>query len=176
MIGLEAGVVKIAPHQDEWRQLFLEEKRRLLEAIGGYVLDIPHVGSTSIPGMPAKPIIDIGVAVANFEEAVVCIEPIEQLGYVYRGENGIPRRHYFVRRCMQRLYNTHHIHMNEINSRDWENHILFRYYLIEHLDLKQEYAALKMRLAEQFPRDRDGYLEGKGPFIEGVLQIARAEL
>jgi len=171
MIGLEPGIVKISPHQDAWRQLFLEEVERLQATIGEYVLDIQHVGSTSIPGMPAKPIIDIGVAVENFEEAIVCIEPLERLGYVYRGENGIPRRHYF-RKGNPR---THHLHMNEITSQDWKNHILFRDVLIEHPELAREYAALKVELAGRFARDRERYLEAKGPFIERVLRVALSE-
>lgn len=169
MIGLEAGAVKIYIYREEWHSLFLEEKRRLLAAIGEYVLDIQHVGSTSIPGMPAKPIIDIGVAVKNFERAAVCIEPLEDLGYVYRGENGIPRRHYFSKGDPR----THHLHMNEISSLDWENHILFRDFLIDHPELAGEYARLKMELAGRFPLDREAYLDGKGPFIERVLRLAR---
>lgn len=93
MIGLKRGIVELAPYTAEWRRLFEEEKARLQAAIGQYVLDIQHVGSTAIPGMIAKPIIDIGIAVRDFEEARVCILPIEQLGYEYRGEQGIPRRH-----------------------------------------------------------------------------------
>ena len=93
-----------------------------------YVLDIQHVGSTSIPGMIAKPIIDIAIAVKNFEEASVCIEPIERLGYEYKGEFGIPRRHYFTKGNPR----THHIHMNEISSHDWSDQITFRNYLLQH--------------------------------------------
>lgn len=169
MIGLEAGAVKISPYREEWHSLFLEEKRRLQAVIGEFVLDIQHVGSTSIPGMPAKPIIDLGVAVENFERAAVCIEPLEGLGYVYRGENGIPRRHYFSKGDPR----THHLHMNEISSLDWENHILFRDFLIDHPELAGEYARLKMELAGRFPLDREAYLDGKGPFIERVLRLAR---
>ncbi|MCJ7551153.1 MAG: GrpB family protein, partial [Anaerolineae bacterium] len=113
MIGLERGVVRLAPYTTEWQRCFEAEKERLQAVIGQYVLDIQHVGSTSIPGMIAKPIIDIGIAVTSFEEARVCIQPIQQLGYEYRGELKIPRRHYFVKGDPR----THHLHMNEIDSR-----------------------------------------------------------
>lgn len=169
MLGLEQGVVKLVLYKVGWKHLFEREKSRLQSVIGQYVLDIQHVGSTSIPGMTAKPILDIGIAVENFEEARVCIPPIEQLGYEYRGEFGISRRHYFVKGVPR----THHIHMNEIGSRDWENQILFRDYLIQHPRLAEEYAVLKMELAQKYPTDRDAYLAGKESFIEGILETAR---
>ncbi len=171
MLGLEKGTVRLIPYTDEWGRLFEEEKSRLQAAVGKYVLDIQHVGSTSIPGMGAKPIIDIGIAVKNFEEASICIPPIEQLGYEYKGENGIPRRHFFAKGNPT----THHIHITEIGSRDWNNQITFRDYLTQHPEIAKAYAELKMELAQRYPTDRESYLEGKAPFIERVLQLARAE-
>jgi GrpB-like predicted nucleotidyltransferase (UPF0157 family) len=142
----------------------------LQAAIGPHVLDIQHVGSTSIPGMIAKPIIDIGIAVTSFEGARVCIQPIEQLGYVYRGEHGIPRRHFFVKGEPR----THHLHINEMDSREWENQVLFRDYLVQHAGLAEEYATLKTQLAQRYRTDREAYLDGKAPFIERVLEMARS--
>ena len=164
-LGLEKGTVRLLPWQPAWALLFAAERDRLHAVLGGNVLDIQHVGSTSIPGMPAKPIIDIGIAVASFEAAVVCIEPIVALGYEYRGENGIPRRHYFVR-GEPRLF---HLHMNEIHGRDWQEQLRFRDALIADPRLAAEYAALKLDLARRFPRDRDAYLDGKAPFIRRLL-------
>jgi GrpB-like predicted nucleotidyltransferase (UPF0157 family) len=114
IIGLAAGKVLVAPYSVEWQRLFAEERSRLLAAVGAYVQDVQHVGSTSIPGMAAKPIIDIGIAVRNFEEASVCVGPIEHLGYEYRGENGIPRRRYFERGNPR----SYHLHMNEMGEPD----------------------------------------------------------
>ncbi|MCJ7736817.1 MAG: GrpB family protein, partial [Anaerolineae bacterium] len=96
--------------------------------------------------------------------------PIEQLGYEYRGELKIPRRHYFVKGDPR----THHLHMNEMGSRDWENQVLFRDALTHHPQLAEEYAVLKADLAQRHPTDRGAYLDGKAPFIERVLQMARA--
>jgi len=171
MIGLERGFVRLIPYSGEWKQIFEQEKSCLHAAVGMYVLDIEHVGSTSIPGMAAKPIIDIAIAVKNFEAAGVCIRPIEELGYEYRGENGIPRRHFFAKGNPR----THHIHMNEIGSRDWKEHILFRDYLRKHSGVAKEYAALKMELARLYPKDRLPYTDGKAPFIKSILQVANAE-
>ena len=172
MLGLERGVVRLAEYNAGWKQLFEEEQARLRAAVGQWVLDIQHVGSTSIPRIAAKPILDIAVAVSNFEKASVCIEPMQHLGYEYRGEHGIPRRHFFVK-GNPTIY---HVHMNEIHSRDWENQVVFRDWMIAHPELAEEYTALKAGLADRFPTDREAYTEGKAPFIERVLRLARSEL
>jgi GrpB-like predicted nucleotidyltransferase (UPF0157 family) len=169
VVGLEAGRVRVDPYSTEWQRLFAEERRRLLAAVGAYVVDIQHVGSTSVPGLAAKPIIDIGIAVKNFEDASVCVGPIELLGYAYKGENGIPRRRYFERGSP----GSYHLHLNELGSRAWENQILFRDYLIRHPEASQEYATIKIALARKFPLDRDGYLAAKAPFIERIMRLAR---
>ncbi len=169
MIGLEPGIVKLLSYEEQWQSLFEEEKKCLQAVVGNYVLDIQHVGSTSIPGMSAKPIIDIAIAVNNFEEATICIAPIEQLGYVYRGENGIPRRHYFRKGDPR----THHLHMCEVTSREWANQILFRDYLSQHPEKAEEYKSLKKKLAQQYDKDRESYLKEKAPFIEEILLLGR---
>ncbi len=169
MIGLEKGMVKLAPYSEEWKLVFESEKAILQAAVGAYILDIQHVGSTSIPGMLAKPIVDIAIAVADFEEARACIPPIEGLGYEFRGELGIPRRHYFVKGD-PRIF---HLHIVERHSLEWENLILFRDTLCQHAHVAEEYAELKTQLAMVYPRDRSAYLDGKAAFIERVLQQAR---
>ena len=174
VIGLERGIVRLTPYQPAWAEMFEIERERLEAAIGPFVLDIQHVGSTSIPGIPAKPIIDIGVAVRNFEEAAICIDPVVALGYTYRGENGIPRRHYF-RKGNEEEVRTHHVHINEIDGPDWENQILFRDYLRAHPETAEQYAKIKRDLAQRYPKDRIAYLYGKAPFIEHILELARKE-
>jgi GrpB-like predicted nucleotidyltransferase (UPF0157 family) len=170
-IGLEKGVVRLVPYQDEWRRLFEQEKDALQAVLGGYILDIQHIGSTAIPGMSAKPIIDIAIAVNDFEEAKGCIPVVVGLGYEYRGEYGIPRRHYFVR-GEPRLF---HLHMMEVTSPNWKDLLLFRDYLSGHPEAAGEYTALKKRLAEMYPIEREAYLKGKAEFIQWVLLMARGE-
>lgn len=170
MLGLEKGVVRLVAYNPEWKDFYQSEKTTLQTALGSYILDIQHVGSTSIPGMVAKPIIDIAVAVHDFEEAKACIPLVESVGYEYRGEFGLPRRHYFVR-GEPRLF---HLHMSEITSLEWQNTLLFRDYLIQHPEAAVQYAQLKRRLAEQFPHDREAYLDGKSAFVEGVIRSARS--
>src|SRR5690242_11674741 len=119
MLGLSSGMVRVCPYQAEWAQLYDAEAERIRAAIGPFILDIQHIGSTSVPGLAAKPILDIGIAVADFDEARRCVQPLVAVGYEYRGENGVPRRHYFNLGAPR----THHVHMNEVTSADWQQTI-----------------------------------------------------
>lgn len=171
MLGLPSGQLHLSSYEPDWPRLFLEERERLCAGLGTHVLDVQHIGSTSIPGMLAKPILDIGVAVANFEEAACCIPLMERLGYSYKGENGIPRRHYFVKGEPR----THHLHMLEVASEEWKHHLLFRDYLRENPEVMRAYVELKQRLAAQFAADRQAYQSGKDSFIQAVLLTAKTE-
>ena len=171
VIGLDQGSVRLTPYTREWARLFEEERSRLQAAVGKYVLDIQHVGSTSIPGMAAKPILDIAIAVRDFAGSRVCFQPLEQLGYEYKGDFGDPPRHYFAKGEPR----THHIHMYGIGDRGWIDQLLFRDHLTRHQKIAKEYAELKLELARRYPSDRQAYLDAKAPFIERVLRSAREE-
>lgn len=171
MLGLTSGQLRLSPYDPNWPLLFLAEKERLFASLGNDLLDVQHIGSTSIPGMPAKPILDIGVAVENFEEASRCISLLAHLNYTYKGENGIPRRHYFVKGEPR----THHLHMLEIASEEWKNHLLFRDYLRANSTSAQAYASLKQSLSIRFATDREAYQTGKENFIKAVLHKAKHE-
>ena len=170
VLGLERDKVKLSPYRTAWARLFGEEKKRLQEVIGEGILDIQHIGSTAVPNLKAKPILDIGVAVENFEEAFALVSPLEKLGYTYRGENGIPRRHYFVKGPPDKR--THHIHMFEEVNEEWAKHLLFRDYLRTHPETAAAYGTLKEDLAKRYPRDREAYTDGKHEFIQEVLNEA----
>lgn len=169
LLGLKRGELRVSPYREEWKNLFEIEKRDIEEAIGDYIEDIQHVGSTSIPGMPAKPILDIAITVKNFEEARICIEPLCEREYTYKGENGIPRRHYFLKGepC------THHIHLIEEDSEEWEKLILFRDYLRSHQNTAEEYKELKRNLLQKFRGDRKFYQAAKSDFVEAVIRKSR---
>lgn len=170
-IGLASGIVVLEPYFPGWPRVFEQEKARLEASLGELALDIQHVGSTAIPGLAAKPIIDIAIAVRDWEEASVSVRPMELLGYEYKGELGIARRHYFTKGSPR----THHIHMVERDSESLLTYILFRDYLIEHREARERYAALKAQLAERFPNHRELYTEGKASFIQGAIQEAKRE-
>lgn len=152
--------------------LFEAEKKIIASAIGDHVEDIQHVGSTAVPGMRAKPILDIAIAVEEFEAARVCIEPLISLGYTFKGENGIPRRHYFQKGepC------THHIHMVEEVSEEWERLILFRDILQANSSVTGQYLEFKVDLWKNHDADRKFYQAAKTDFIEGVIRRVKGTL
>jgi GrpB-like predicted nucleotidyltransferase (UPF0157 family) len=168
MLALHQGTVKLMPHTELWHQLFAEEQARLQDAIGGYTLAIEHVGSTAVCGLSAKPIIDIAVAVQQIAGAERCVTPLENIGYEYRGEYGIPGRHFFCKGEPR----THHLHLVEADSDLWRNHLLFRDYLRQHAEVAAEYEKLKKSLAFAYEDNPEAYTEGKAAFIENVLRVA----
>jgi GrpB-like predicted nucleotidyltransferase (UPF0157 family) len=166
MLGLEKGFVKLLAHDEQWHHLFAEEKARLQDAIGEFVIGIEHVGSTSVCGVAAKPILDIAVAISDKANGEKCIAPLENIGYIYRGENGIAGRFYFVKGAPR----THHLHMLLADSEELRNHLFFRDYLRANPESAAEYDKLKRNLAEKYGNDRDAYLDGKAAFVESILQ------
>lgn len=171
MLGLEKGFVKILPHNEQWHQLFAEEKARLQNVIGQFVVSIEHVGSTSVCGIAAKPILDMAVAISDKASGEKCVAPLENIGYIYRGENGIAGRFYFIKGAPAR---THHLHMLLADSKELKNHLAFRDYLFQTPEAALEYDRLKKDLASRYPNDRDAYLDGKAEFVERILKAARS--
>jgi GrpB-like predicted nucleotidyltransferase (UPF0157 family) len=139
VLGLAPGKLFLARAHDDWAGAYERERARIVAALGENLLDIQHVGSTSIPDAPAKPILDILIGVRDFDEAIVCVGPMIALGYIYRGENGIARRHYFVKGDPR----THHVHMVEIQSDTWRDILRFRDLLRLNPALASEYAREK---------------------------------
>ncbi|MCM3902740.1 MAG: GrpB family protein [Pyrinomonadaceae bacterium] len=168
MLGLRKGTVRLMPHVEVWHQLFAQEEARLRDAIGEQVVAIEHVGSTAICGLSAKPVIDIAVAVREISDAEKCVMPLENIGYEYRGEYGIPGRHYFIKGEPR----THHVHMVELSGNFWRTHLLFRDYLRRCPEVAKEYENLKKELAQKHAEDREAYTEGKAAFIGSVLEAA----
>ena len=155
MIGLQRGTVKLVPYSSEWKRLFAEEERVLRASIGTFVMDIQHVGSTAIPGLEAKPIIDIAVAVRRLEDVEKCIKPLECLGYEYKADEGHLRRFFFAKGNPSRR--THYVHMVEWNRDSWKEMLRFRDYLRQHKEAAKEYARLKRELARKCQGNRAFY-------------------
>ncbi|HEX8617312.1 MAG TPA: GrpB family protein [Thermoanaerobaculia bacterium] len=168
MLGLAKGSVALCSHSEDWHRLFSEEAFRIRKASAHHFLAIEHIGSTAICGLVAKPIVDIAAAVNDVALEVGCIAKLEELGYEYRGESGIRARAYFVKGQPR----THHLHVLNVASQEWRNHITFRDYLRDHRDVVEEYASLKRVLAAQYNDDREAYTEGKGAFIRDVIRRA----
>ena len=169
MRGLESGKVAVIPYDLAWVEKYTKEAHLLQDVLGSRVEDIQHIGSTAIPGMAAKPIIDIAVAVANVDVVESLVQPLEAAGYEYRGKlNGI-EGHFFFRKGNPREY---FLHAFEHQSGFWRKRIAFRNYLITHPDLASKYQVLKEKLATEYPDDRKSYTSAKEKFIKKVTDMA----
>ena len=171
MIGLKRGVVKLKYYNKEWTKLYDKEAKLISSIISDYLVDIQHIGSTAIPGTIAKPIIDIAVAIDNLSNTKQIVKLLEEEGYEYRGEQGIPDRHLFVKGDEE--CRTHHIHVMINTSFEWKKHILFRDFLKQHPAEAKQYSELKMKLAKEFEHDRGKYTDGKEEFILGIIEKAK---
>jgi GrpB-like predicted nucleotidyltransferase (UPF0157 family) len=158
--GLSPGELRFVRVGPEWKTRFADERSRIAKVLGLVALDIQHIGSTAVPGLTAKPVLDIAVAIRDFESGHDAVPLLVAIGYAYRGENGIPRRHFFVRD------GTHHIHLFENESSDWQRHLRFRDRLIASPELTARYSQLKLTAAEQAKGDREFYQALKSSFIE----------
>jgi GrpB-like predicted nucleotidyltransferase (UPF0157 family) len=139
---VSADTVVLVPYDEAWPSLFVEERARIERALGSWAEGIEHVGSTAVPGLAAKPILDIMVGVGSLRDAEQYIRPLEQLCYECRGEAGVPGRLFFRKGDPR----SHHLHVTEIGSEFWERHLVFRDYLRAHPGTAREYARIKQHL------------------------------
>lgn len=164
--------VVLAAYSPAWHESFLREKQHLLSCLpAGLILRVEHFGSTAVPGLAAKPIVDILVEVTDLQATKDRIAPVlEAQGYEYlwrptHGDDGPPFYAWFIKRDPQTGARTHHIHMVEGHFTEHWDRLLFRDYLIEHPEIARSYEALKTALAAATPNDRVAYTRGKTEFI-----------
>lgn len=169
-LGLESGTVRVVPYDSTWPELFAAEADRLRSfcANAGLTVVLEHTGSTAVPGLAAKPILDILAGHPEGAAAQPYIAAFTAAGYMHRGEQGIPGREFF-RRGDPRAY---HLHLTAIDSLFWRDHLTFRNRLRAESSLRDAYAALKRDLAARYPRDREAYIEAKSSFVHEVLALA----
>ena len=170
MLGLRNDKISLMPDDEFWREKFRKEKKLIQKNITESII-IDHIGSTSIPKIPAKPIIDIGLGINESMDVKAIVKSLEEVGYIYKGENGISGRHYFVKGSPENR--KYHIHMFVVNHPDWKNHLLFRNYLINNEELAKEYGKLKINNWKLFKGNRKAYTESKNKFIQNVLKQAK---
>jgi GrpB-like predicted nucleotidyltransferase (UPF0157 family) len=162
--------VRIERYDPSWPTRYEEERTALVDVMGDWVVGgIHHVGSTAVPGLDAKPVIDILVGVGDLQSSRACIEPLGRIGYLYAPYRA-SEMHWFCKPSPARR--THHLHLVPTGSRRFREELAFRDQLRSHPDLAAEYAALKRRLAARFQRDREKYTEAKEGFIRAVLDGA----
>lgn len=174
MLGLPHGTVKLAPPSPLWSGYYTTEAAQLERAIGQYTVEICHIGSTAIPNIWAKPIIDIMAGLADSADIAYCIAPLQTIGYTYMGEQNIPGWHFFTKGHPH--LKTHHLHVVAWGSEYWNTHLLFLDYLCTHQEIAAAYEDLKLQLARHFPQDRDLYTHNKAEFIQTVIKMARQDL
>jgi GrpB-like predicted nucleotidyltransferase (UPF0157 family) len=168
-LGLESGVVRLVEYNVRWPALFAAERHRILAECAPLALRLEHIGGTSIPGMCAKPVLDIAAGRPRDVAIRRCVAALEQAGYEHRGERGVPGREFF-RRGLPRAY---HVHLVEDGGALWRDYVAFRDYFRTHAEAARQFADVKRVLAARFSHDRQAYMLAKSPHVQGVLGAAR---
>ena len=161
----------LSPYDTTWPLEFAVEADRIARACRGLALRLEHIGSTSIPGLSAKPVIDVLAGRPGNVSGESYVAVFRQLGYEHKGAYGVPGRNYFRRGTPR----THHVHLVSWTSAVWEDHLLFRDYLRSHPETAREYETLKRELAALYIQDKERYTDAKGPFIRSIVRRAREE-
>jgi GrpB-like predicted nucleotidyltransferase (UPF0157 family) len=170
MLGLERGLVKLEPYNNKWSKLFDEERELLSSQLKELIIAIEHVGSTSIEGLFAKPIIDIAIGVSSLDVIIELKEKVKALGYV-EVPVSIDGKHVFARYNEKKI--THFLHVMIYNQNLWIDQISFRDYLRSDLDAKIEYIKLKEELANKYPNNVISYTNEKKKFVDNILKRAK---
>jgi len=177
MIGLRRGTVELYEHQREWDIEAQKTISLLKEILGDVIKEIQHVGSTAIPSIKAKPIIDIALAVDNFNDILYYEKELKDNGFYYRPNAQATVRNQLLFACGSYYdgsgnLQTHFIHIVLTNSTDWKNYINFRDYLNKNPLVAKEYEDLKISLAKELPADggREIYTKNKQDFIINILR------
>ena len=170
MIGVPRRTVVLREYNEVWSTYFEDEKKKIIEVCNNNINDIEHVGSTSVKGLIAKPIIDIAATYSEDEAIKEVIESIVSLGYEYVEDNGIDDRLYFAKRSNG--MSLFHIHVYHQESMNYKKQIIFRDYLRKNENAAKEYCDLKEELYHKYKNDRPKYTEAKTTFIFAILKKA----
>ena len=170
--------IRVVDYNPKWSIMFADLSRVILGSLGELALAIEHVGSTSVPGLAAKPIIDIDVVVESRQAVSEAIEHLARLGYIHQGDLGVLGREAFrhsgdeevPRDGSGRKWPTHNLYVCAKDNEELARHLAFRSYMRQNPQDAAAYAELKRGLAQQFPHDMDAYVEGKTEFVEGILR------
>lgn len=163
--------IVLVPHDPRWLSAAAAECERIARACGPAVKGVEHIGSTSVPGLIAKPVLDLMPLIDNFEDGYSCVTPMRALGYWYAGDFGIPGRHLFVKGSPR----THHAHMLLRTSKEARRHLAVRDTLRARPEMAARYAALKEQLAARFGDDRESYANAKAAFMREIFDLANVE-
>ena len=168
MIGLKRNTVKVVDYDPDWAMLALEGCRVVRNACGELLVDVQHVGSTAVPGLPAKPILDIAAALATIDSTPEIVRRLTRIGYLDRGDQGDAGGHVLVLESSPDI-RTVHLHVVEHGSSQWREYLHFRDLLRQRPAIRKKYADLKRDLASICRDDREAYTTSKADFIREVL-------
>ena len=161
--------IVVVPYDEKWKLHFEEIAKEVHAALGELALSIEHVGSTSVPGLSAKPIIDIDVVIEDESKLDAVVGALAKIGYHHEGNYGIPGREAFGYEGKTHLMK-HHLYVCPKDSPELCRHLSFRDYLRAHPEAVQEYSRIKEEAARLFPHDIDGYINHKGSVIEKIYR------
>ena len=170
-IGLRRGVVELHPPNPAWPDAFRAEAERLARHVADAELpplSFEHIGSTAVPGLDAKPIIDLIVGHQPGIDPRVYFLTLQAAGYEHRGPQGVPEREFFVRG--PESHRTHHLNLVPIEGVFWREHLLFRDRLRNEPAVRSAYGTLKRQLAATHPDDRGAYTDGKAHFVSYIVE------
>jgi len=159
--------VEVVPYDPHWREAFEAEANHIAAALGENAAAVHHIGSTAIPNIFAKPVIDLLVEVKDIVEVDRRSLAMQLLGYEVMGEFGIPGRRYFRKETPEGI-RTHQVHIFEVGSAQVKRHLAFRDYIIAHPADARNYSKLKRKLADEHAQSMDGYIDGKDDFIKEI--------
>ena len=162
--------VIVLPYDASWKTAFEDIRRELEAALGDLAVGIEHVGSTSVEGLSAKPIIDIDVVIRDYSVFDAVVRKLASVGYVHEGDLGIKDREAFKYTHKPHLQK-HHLYVCPQDSAELRRHITFRDFLRSNPDAVQEYSAVKETAARLYPEDIDGYIAYKSPCIERLYRM-----
>lgn len=157
--------VIVLPYDPQWAADFESIRLELAEALGDLAVSIEHVGSTAVPGLSAKPIIDLDVVIEDYAAFSEVVERLAEIGYIHQGDLGIPEREAFKYEHKPHL-RKHHLYVCPRGSREIKRHLTFRDYLRSHPEAVKLYGQTKEQGAKLYPEDIDGYIAWKTPCIE----------
>ena len=175
MLGVLKGKVKLEKYDYRWQEEFEKEKDRLNQLIGEYIKGIEHIGSTSIPGLVAKPIIDIAVIVEKLNNEAKYLNILKESGYQYRDDNG-EKCEFLFKKINKNNETTHFIHIIERNGVRYNNYILFKNYLLKHKEEIKNYNQLKQNLYEKYKDNREKYTIEKNEYITSIIEKSKNEI
>ena len=172
--GLKSGIVRLEKNHDEWATYFTRTSRRIEQALADIVCSVEHVGSTAIPGIAAKPIVDIAIGLGNMSQHEIVVKKLESVGCRYRGYRSDSGGHVFD--MLEQDFALSYVHLVTLGGEQWNRYILFRDYLRLSITARKRYEKVKYDLVQRFPEERKHYAAAKKTTIDTLYDEAKRSL